>query len=302
MEKSLSDIEKYAYIKAETSLKTPQEMTIWTIKMLSHMFFKYLVYNDVDLNKEKFNYRQMDISQTFDGNTIFSAALKTGYYEQAAHFIHAMKTHPELEKSLNLSDPQTIVELKKLFDMTPKKTKPVRTSTEIAEEKENERQKQKLRYVLTRVLSPLTIMSRYMNKENETAFSAAIKMGDSRSAYKALQNLQHTSQENILKELNISDPEIKTLLKNITHPHTTNKHYRILTAKLQQILTQQNFVEQIRGKKLSYQDHQNLIEDEKYDAQEQNLAIQFSSTTPSTNATTQPRAPLWEWAKTQGRN
>lgn len=288
MENHKADLEKYAYIQAETPLKTPQEVSVWMTKLLSNMFVRYLIYNNIDPDKEKLNYRMADIKHKFAGDTIFSAALKTGYHEQAAHYIHAMKTHPDFKKSLNLSDKKTTEALKALFDTTPKKMPKVRTSTQIAHDKETERQKQKLRYVLTRVLSPLTIMRDYMGKENETAFSAAIKLGDTRSAYKALQQVQSSSQEEILKQLNLTDEETKTTLRNITHPHETHKHYRILTAKLQQILTQANFVEQVRGKTLSYQDRQNLMDDD-----------QDRITTPIT--TTNNQTYLWEHAKKQGR-
>ncbi|MBO7257752.1 MAG: hypothetical protein J6V11_02305 [Alphaproteobacteria bacterium] len=288
MENHKADLEKYAYIQAETPLKTPQEVSVWMTKLLSNMFVRYLVYNNIDPDKEKLNYRMADIKHKFAGDTIFSAALKTGYHEQAAHYIHAMKSHPDFKKSLNLSDTKTVEALKALFDATPKKMPKVRTATQIAHDKEAERQKQKLRYVLTRVLSPLTIMRDYMGKENETAFSAAIKLGDTRSAYKALQQVQSSSQEEILKQLNLTDEETKTTLRNITHPHETHKHYRILTAKLQQILTQANFVEQVRGKTLFYQDRQNLMDDD-----------QDRITTPIT--TTNNQTYLWEHAKKQGR-
>lgn len=277
MENNRSDLEKYAYIQVETPLKTPQEISVWMIKLLSNMFVKYLVYNDVDPDKEKLNYRMADIKHKFFGDTIFSAAIKTGYFEQAAHFIHAMKTHPDLKESLNLSDPKTIDALKKLFDTTPQKTPKVRTTTQIAEEKETNRRKQKLRYVLTRVLSPLSIMRDYMGKENETEFSAAIKLGDLRSAYKALQQIQSSSQAKILMQLNLTDPETKSTLKNITHPHATHPHHRILTAKLQQILTQQNFVEQVREKQLSYQDLQTLRHDTNEDIIDTPITLRTSS-------------------------
>ena len=287
MENHKADLEKYAYIQVETPLKTPQEVSVWMTKLLSNMFVRYLVYNNIDPDKEKLNYRMADIKHKFAGDTIFSAALKTGYHEQAAHYIHAMKTHPDFKKSLNLSDTKTVEALKALFDATPKKMPKVRTSTQIAHDKEAERQKQKLRYVLTRVLSPLTIMRDYMGKENETAFSAAIKLGDTRSAYKALQQVRSSSQEEILKQLNLTDEETKTTLRNITHPHEAHKHYRILTAKLQQILTQANFVEQVRGKRLSYQDRQNLIDDN----QDRTTSV----------ATANNQTYLWEHAKKQGR-
>lgn len=302
MENHKTDLEKYAYIQAETPLKTPQETSVWMIKLLSNMFVKYIVYNDVDPDKEKLNFRMADIKHKFDGDTIFSAALKTGYYEQAAHFIHAMKTHPDLKKALNLSDIKTIEALKQLFAPTPPKNPyKSRPSTQIAAEKEKEHKKQKLKYVLTRVLSPLTIMREYMGHENETAFSAAVKLGDMRSAYKALQGVQNTSQEEILKELNITDAETKTLLKNITHPHATHKHHRILTAKLQQILTQANFVEQIRDKRLSYQDRQNLLDDDR-DIMSLPTHTSSPSPTPTSPKNNVPTDPLWEWAKNQGRH
>lgn len=283
-----AELEKYADIQAETALKTPQEVSVWMIKLLSNMFVKYIVYNNIDPDKEKLNFRMADIKHTFCDDTIFSAALKTGYYEQAAHFIHAMKTHPDLKEALNLSDTKTVEALKQLFDLTPKKTPKVRTSSQITTEKETERNKQKLRYVLTRVLSPLIIMQDYMGKSNETAFSAAIKLGDTRSAYKALQRVQSSSQEDILKELHLTDSETKSILKNITHPHATHTHHRILTAKLQQILTQANFVEQIRDKRLAYQDRQNLM-DEEYD--------NVTQITPS--KTNSSSLPLWELAKSK---
>lgn len=302
MENSKTDLEKYAYIQAETPLKTPQETSVWMIKLLSNMFVKYIIYNDVDPDKEKLNFRMADIKHKFDGDTIFSAALKTGYYEQAAHFIHAMKTHPDLTASLNLSDIKTVEALKQLFNPPPPKNPyKSRTSTQIAEEKETERKKQKLKYVLTRVLSPLTIMREYMGYENETAFSAAVKLGDMRSAYKALQEVQNKSQDEILKALNLTDTKTKEQLKIITHPHASHSHHRILTAKLQQILTQANFVEQIRGKRLSYQDRQNLMDEER-ETLSTVYTPQTQPHTPTVSKNGSQTEPLWEWAKNKGRS
>ena len=36
MENHKADLEKYAYIQAETPLKTPQEVSVWMTKLLSN--------------------------------------------------------------------------------------------------------------------------------------------------------------------------------------------------------------------------------------------------------------------------
>ena len=246
---------KYDKITAHSfeSLKTPQERSVWLIKLLGHRFLSCYLNSTDDPDEILPQPDKYDPATVFDGHTFFSQAVETGYFQLATNYIRLNKNHPDFKKGLNLTSEKTIKALEKLFSPDNLSSKKFLSQAQ----KKQIQDKQKLQGLLLDVLPPLAI-ARCMGMKNETTFSATLKLGEKwnnlRPTYHVLQNLENKPQHVILTELNLKDKETLTLLRKITSSKSDNKHHRILTAKLQQLLTPENFIEQVRGKRLSYQD------------------------------------------------
>jgi len=253
--------DRYAHV-TDTSLetlRTPQERSVWAIKLLGHRFVRYLLSGAINPDKIIPSPKMFDLKKTYDGHTIFSQALEMEYYKVAGNYIRMNKNHPDFQAGLNLTDERTIQALRALVAPPIPKKNLYQTPAQ----RETAEDKRLLCVALMDIFLPKTIAYE-RGMRNETDFSAALKLGTEwkqlRPAYRILQGLENKSQEVILRELNLRDEETKKLLKEITSPHTSNKHHRILTAKLQQLLTSENFVEQVRGKRLAYQAREDFRE------------------------------------------
>lgn len=282
MKDNQSNDEQHAHITAEsfTTLKTPQERSIWAIKLLSGHFLSYIINNNIDPDKLPPKSSLFDFKTKFNGHTLFSCALSIDYYTVAKNYIVMNKKHPDFEQGLNLQHPETQKALKKLFTEEKKRKKPIYMGKIY---KYQHADTQALRNILLNILSPITI-AQQIGMTHETEFSAALKLGkqwhNMRPVYRILKKLSNKSQEDILTELNLTDPQTASTLKEITDSHNCHLQHRILTAKLQQILSPKNFVEKIRGKKLSYQDQLALKEQDRFDLsddlQEKNILNPYS--------------------------
>ncbi len=265
MTENIEKNNQYAHVTAGSfwDLKTPQERSVWLIKLLGHQFISYLLHSSIDPDKIIPASTEFDLKTKYNGQTIFSEALRTGYYRVAGNYIRFNKKHPDFKAGLNLTNESTIRALQELVKPIPPKKNLYQTRAQ----RETAEDRRLLCVALMDIFPPKTIAYE-RGMRNETDFSAALKLGIKwkhlRPAYRVLQGLENKSQDVILHELNLKDAETKALLKEITSPRTSEKHHRILTAKLQQLLTPENFVKQVRNKQLSYQERLDMRENSRF--------------------------------------
>ncbi|MBR4926719.1 MAG: hypothetical protein IKY98_00155 [Alphaproteobacteria bacterium] len=256
MEKQMSDCQKYAYVTSNYRPENKDERTVWHIKFLCNQFPTLFFKNpSLDIETVDIYYPELDIAKKFRGMTIFAHALDVGYYGQCIRFVNQMQGHPDFLTALDLDEPETIKALHRLFDKKEEEKLPVF---------KRDKNRQTLRNRLMAVLSPKYLAEKMLNTQNETNFSGALKLNELRAAYRALVQAERkkASQEELLTQINVQDSGTLTLLKQITNPHSKDIRHRLLTAKLQQLLTPQNFIEQVRGKKQDYRSSWELTRDE----------------------------------------
>ena len=256
MGKHMSDCEKYAHVTVDYHPKNKEEKTVWYTKFLSNQFLTlFFKHPNLDIDVIDIDYGELDIVQKYRGLTVFAHTLDVGYYGQCLRFVNQMQNHPDFLTALDLDEPETIKALHRLFDKTEEEKLPFF---------KRDKNRQTLRNRLMAVLSPKYLAERILNTQNETNFSGALKLNELREAYRALLRAERkgATQTDLLEQINVQDVLTLTLLKQITDPHSKNMRHRLLTAKLQQLLTPQNFIEQIRGKKQDYRSSWELTRDE----------------------------------------
>lgn len=315
MEKQMSDCEKYAHIGSNYDPKNKEEKTIWCIKFLCNQFPTLFLRNpNLDIDAVPIDFFALDITKKYRGMTIFSHTLDAGYYNQCIRFIDQMKYHPDFLTALDFDENLTKQALHHLFDKREEEKTPVF---------KRDMSRPMLRRKMMHVLSAKYVAEKMMNLTGETNFSGALKLGELREAYRILMREEQarSTQEALLSQINVKDTATLTLLKQITDPHSKNLHHRLLTAKLQQLLTPQNFIEQIRGKKQDYRSRWELGRDEqRRENARQNTedeirlpekkskisqipdTVQISQGGNNTGFQPDSQDALFLWAANQGRN
>ncbi len=257
MEKQRDDCEKYAHVTVDYCPKNKEERTVWYAKFLSNqfptLFFKH---PNLDIDVVDIDYCELDIVQKYRGLTVFAHTLDVGYYGQCARFIDQMQNHVNFLTALDLDEPLTQKALQRLFDKTQEEKLPPF---------KRDKTRSTLRHKLMRILSAKVVAETILGTTNETNFSGALKLNELREAYRALLQSEQAgvTQADLLKQINVSDRATMAVLYHITNPHSKDIRHRLLTAKLQQLLTPQNFIEQIRGKKQDYRSSWELNRDER---------------------------------------
>lgn len=300
MLKEISNWRDYLYIDSQYTPNDRQEATIWWIKCLSNQFVTLMAEPGgiYDLLKmEYLDLEKIDPLLKFDTDTIFGAMIKGAHYNQATHFIYQFNKHPQFSQMLNLTDPDTIEAIQRLFDYAIDEKTPIckRDMREI-------KAKQELRNALCLFVSPSQIAA-LTGKPNETDFSAVLKLKImTPEVIKNITNQWKTlPQENIMAALNERDTETQQILKECLNPRSKSYNL-VITNALQNLLTAENFIT-LQGLHMDYRSRWELQRDKRYmDSVEKNTDT--PPVKPEKSPTDKPPVTdeLFQWAfKHNGR-
>lgn len=271
----------YGYIKPDFDVANAQmdEATVYYIKILTSVFFRLKAPQEIgaaDNDLFPIDYDNVDLGQQFNGETLFSAALKNGYFAQAIDILkHIEPFYKATEKDTdnlnhryslhNILKPDDKDVIQKLEELFPYNHKGLFEDEMTGQDFAEAHQKAEL---IRRIaaLIPLDFERLSANRDNGSWFGEFIKNKQFNLAEKYLKpyEKQYTAANILIDDLSLNDISVSKALREMPFKNSQSIFGRIHT-ELKKILPAHIYLTHILGQerydlKEEYEQNNNVFD------------------------------------------